>query len=260
MSWESKHICSNCEGARHVPETSSNTQEATLIAVIPWEVTRECDAQTFRAVVELFLKLIEMMIYSGWVVSTEYNAEIHDADYDWSIQLCLCLLMLKDSVKDITWVLKPAVSFNPWENVAHYLKKQTFEPHTYQVSNMNLVKPTCFVVSDSCCSILSTTFLKGGLLKGSASQQDRMIWYLNSSRGTEQLIPQNFFFRPLWYNNYKTFFATSCIVNRKVRLETWEDTVCSDQSKTQAFLCHHWKETTFWFLMFPKRASFICLW
>lgn len=43
------------------------------------------------------------------------------------------------------------------------------------------MRPTCLVVSDSCCSICSTTFLKGGLLKGSASQQDLMIWYLHSS-------------------------------------------------------------------------------
>lgn len=40
-------------------------------------------------------------------------------------------------------------------------------------------QPTCLVVSDSCCSILSTTFLKGGRFKGSASQQDLIIWYLH---------------------------------------------------------------------------------
>ncbi len=48
------------------------------------------------------------------------------------------------------------------------------------------MQPTCFAASDSCCSILSTTFLKGGLLKGSASQQDRIIWYLHSSIRTHK--------------------------------------------------------------------------
>ena len=46
--------------------------------------------------------------------------------------------------------------------------------------------PTCLVASDSCCSILSTTFLKGGLLRGSASQQDRIISYLHSSMQTHK--------------------------------------------------------------------------
>lgn len=42
-------------------------------------------------------------------------------------------------------------------------------------SEDNHHEPTCLVVSDSCCSILSTTFLKGGRFKGSASQQDLII-------------------------------------------------------------------------------------
>lgn len=51
------------------------------------------------------------------------------------------------------------------------------------------MQPTCLVASDSCCSILSTIFLKGGLLKGSASQQDLMIWYLHISiQKHQQLI------------------------------------------------------------------------
>lgn len=37
------------------------------------------------------------------------------------------------------------------------------------------------MVSDNCCSILSTTFLNEGLLKWSASQQDLIMWYLQGS-------------------------------------------------------------------------------
>lgn len=58
------------------------------------------------------------------------------------------------------------------------------EPFVVEVNNIKAVQPTCLVASDSCCSILSTTFLKGGLLKGSGSQQDLIIWYLHSGTQT----------------------------------------------------------------------------
>ncbi len=55
------------------------------------------------------------------------------------------------------------------------LKGCNFEPCVVKENNMQALQPTCFVASDSCCSILSTTFLKGGLLQGSASQQELII-------------------------------------------------------------------------------------
>lgn len=66
------------------------------------------------------------------------------------------------------------------------------------------MQPTCLVVSDSCCSILSTTFLKGGLLKGSASQQDLIIWYLCNSIGKHKDL---FFYRFIYPFS---FFVCAC--------------------------------------------------
>lgn len=60
------------------------------------------------------------------------------------------------------------------------------EFRTLIINNITTPQLTCFVASDSCCSILSTTFLKGGLLKGSASQQDLIIWYLHRRMQTHK--------------------------------------------------------------------------
>lgn len=61
-------------------------------------------------------------------------------------------------------------------------KKWKWKPCRMKVNDMQTTQLTCLVVSDNCCSILSTTFLKGGLLKGSASQQDLIIWYLHNNK------------------------------------------------------------------------------
>lgn len=66
------------------------------------------------------------------------------------------------------------------------LTEWNVEPFIVEVNNIKAAQPTCLVASDSCCSILSTTFLKGGLLKGSGSQQDLIIWYLHSSIQTHK--------------------------------------------------------------------------
>lgn len=77
------------------------------------------------------------------------------------------------------------------------------------------------MASDSCCSILSTTFLKGGLLKGSASQQDLIIWYLHSSIHTDKhfyfsaVIPSSFLFVPVIFFPFsllKNFNMSSVLV------------------------------------------------
>lgn len=79
-------------------------------------------------------------------------------------------------------------------------------------------QPTCLVVSDSCCSILSTTFLKGGRFKGSASQQDLIIWYLHNI-GQKQKQKNTFRRQTL---NEATFNVTvSCVRQHKCDRMLW---------------------------------------
>lgn len=130
-------------------------------------------------------QLDERMSFYWWVWQHGYNSSVPSVEV-WPKGVCFNWFDLKRTTSY-------QLTLSPWISLSKIIK---------------LMQPTCLVVSDSCCSIRSTTFLKGGLLKGSASQQDLIIWYLHTK--TPSFYMTCFLFMCMMLDERKLPFRFHC--------------------------------------------------
>lgn len=169
MSWGFKHTSSCCER----PQNFNWIVHKHSGAVAPFIIHPKTKTSLERS-----------KLCAHWPLFSRYSRiENNYSRYVFCLKKKLSLKFHQDQITSPDHHL---ILLNILLLLGHVSTECHFEPCTLKVSNVNVMRPTCLVASDSCCSILSTTFLKGGLLKGSASQQDLIIWYLHSSIQTHK--------------------------------------------------------------------------